>query len=264
MVLYPNEKNKTYFGLSYMNQIQDYGIYGEEVTATLPVTRQSTIIGLGFRPSKQTTFVLSDALIVNQSTSGKSKTGIGDPSLEGRYTFIELSSDRPFYPQIQGIIAVKPGWANSVYEQEENSGLDVFGSGFHEGLLGADLWWGTSKLRFGFVNSLNLSLTRKDNNGVNIQKGIELQTLGSAAVDLFNPLLSLSTGLEHQRKMKDMRDGKQISSSEVRQNNAFLSLKWTPQIAIEWRLSYFAAALFGSRENATSSRSTTLGYARSI
>ncbi len=265
MVLYPNEENKVYFGVSWTGQLRDYDYFGLDLPAARPDARQATTLGLGFKPLKELSLVLSDSILVNYAnTENRSKTGIGDPFLESRYTFVELSFDRPYQPQVQTILAVKPTWTSSVFDYEDEGGLDIFGSGFHEFFLGLDLWWGIPQFKGGLSSTFGYSLPRETQEGDRIERGLQNKSLVSLTTNFWKNQLSAVVGLEKQLRARDRFNSKLVDLSESEQNNAFASLKFNPTLSEEWKLSYMAAAFAGTRQNATAQRSTILGYSRSL
>ncbi len=256
LVLYPNEKVKTYFGLSQQAQIRAVGADSQIFHSTQAEQKSTYTVGFGFRLYPTLALVFNQPYTKN-TAAGQSKTGSGDPSFEGRWLIVPGAWDRPLLPQMQVIFGHKFSLARSINETEDMRQLDVFGNGFDESTLGIDSWWGMMFLKPGFALMLSKPWAR-DYSGIRIQRGLRTQIVYGLG-HTFWEVLHLNSGIRNDFKTKDRSDGDLVADSDSLQYDFFTSLRWSNSIQ-EIKVTGTLSSFGKQNKNAVRSKNFSIGF----
>lgn len=260
LILYPNEKIKTYLGIQRQSSIESVSRNGTVSTAAEPETKTTLNLAFGFRPTSRIAIVYTQPYLRNEA-EGTAKTGTGDPSLESRLTLEQGAWDRPAVPQIQTVVGHKFSVAPSIHKTKDLRQRDVFGNGFDETGLGMDIWWNMLPAKPGLAVITSRSWPRSYS-GIEVERGLRTQVIvgiGHTIAEQFH----LNGGLRIDQKAKDKTDGNVITDSDSRQNDFFASCRWSHQLQ-EITLSLFWAGIGNSNKNSVRSKSLSLGWAYAI
>lgn len=143
--------------------------------------------------------VYNDQVVVGKTGS---KTGMGDPVLEGRYTLWEELYFLPYRPQLNFYGGVRFPVGTSTYNSKDSLGTDVAGEGvgiFHGGVSASKLYRPFQlSLDAGFFYPLFRQVTTVRGRSIepyHFKPGNRIQLIESIAY-LFNPTWSTSVGLK--------------------------------------------------------------------
>jgi hypothetical protein len=160
LVLYPNEKTKSYLGYSQGSGFRNVNADGKIVASGGPERKEiiTTSIGHSLSPRSFVTFGIP---YVSNSRGSRRRSGAGDPLWSVRYTLVLPLLSQPLRPQVQLLAAFKHAQAPSIYDaQDEKYLLDVRGSGFREFRSGIDIWNGQRAFKYGLAHTVTHSESR--------------------------------------------------------------------------------------------------------
>ncbi len=257
LVLYPNETVKAYFALTRQDDfsvVDGAGVRGAEIG---PQTKQTAVAAVGatFLTDGFATLTLPR---VENARDGRSDSGVGDPLLSVHWTIVQPSMLSPKKPQVQVFAAHKKAVGRSVYEAEDVSWLDVFGGGFDESRVGADLWWGSSTVKAGIAATV-LSPHAREIDGVERRPGRGARATATVGY-AFGELGKVVAGTTVERRGKREAGGEAIKGSETVDNAVFLGGDVMVTATQAVRLTVSRSAAYGRNRNASSARGVTLAW----
>ena len=258
LILYPNERFKSYLGFSRTNGFRSVGADGAVGESYGPEAKASDTLALGFGLSLRSFVTVTEALIENRGQS-ELKRGAGDPLFAARYTLLLQEMDEPWIPQVQLITGFRPAWAKSVQTTADT--LEMFGSGFPEYKLGVDLWWGMQDappLRFGAAHIGTRSM-RRTYSGMDIQPG-QLSRTNVTIGYAFEPYGKVLFGATREVRAVTRVDGEVQEASDSEMNGVFVTGdgKWDDTSMA--RLTLSRQGNWGRNRQGTQSSTMTLAW----
>lgn len=249
LILYPNERFKAYLGLSHANVVANINPDGSTASPGGIENKQALTLagGVGFTPRSFATLTIP---MLRNVGSNASRTAIGDASIAGRYTLVMQSIDEPLVPQVQLTYGYKHSYARSLYESRElKTQLDVFGSGFSDVRLGADIWLGMPVIKPGVALHLAKALPAKMH-GVSYEPGLVTRatlSVGYMPTDMWR----LTVGINRDQRDVVSVDGRELSNTEQLNHSAFVTSDYMFDLQTSLRLSLSRqAALFANANTA--------------
>lgn len=257
LVLYPNETVKAYLGLSRQDDFSVVDGDGARGSEMGPESKATVVAAFG------ATF-LTDGFAtltvprVENARDGRSASGIGDPLLSVHWTVVPSSMLAPEKPQLQVFLARKQAVGKSVYEAEDESWLDVFGGGFDESRVGADLWWGSSTMKAGLATTL-LYPHAREIDGVERRPGRGARATATVGYG-FGDRGKVIAGTMIERRGKRAAAAASIDGSETADNAVFIGGDVKVTAMQSMRLTLSRSAAYGLNRNASSARGVTLAW----
>lgn len=261
MILYPNERNKLYFGLSRSSNFQNVDSDGTLSTAGGPEVKEAATLsyGHGFTPRSFATITLP---FIRNVLDDSTETSPGDPSVAGRYTVVMQSIAEPLLPQVQVVAGYKHAQATSIHDtQELKTQIDVFGTGFSEAKAGVDVWYGQGDVKLGAAHTI-IAPQERSFDDVSYQPGIGHRSTLSVGYSV--GVLKGTIGANRERRGPLRVDGVEQDSSKQLNNSAFVTTEWmaTPMDVV--RMTVARQAAFGQNQSTARSNSLSIAYMRSI
>lgn len=262
LVLYPNESQKMYFGMSRASNFENVDQSGKTQTSSLgPKNKTQLHISYGKSFGSRSFVTVGIPLMVN-SHSRNSEYSYGDPMLSGRYTVLPMTLANEYRPQIQFLASYKPAIAKSVHESKDPEGLDVFGNGYTQFRAGIDIWSGMTWLQYGLAQTLAFSVPKTADDH-KLQPGIEYRTvfsLGHTFEDTAKCTLGISRLFTDER-----RDQNQVvANSDQLNHSVFVTGEYFVDTVSTVRLTLTRQAAVFHNHNTLRSDSLTVAYMRSF
>ena len=257
LILYPNERIKDYFGLSQTGNFKNVNPDGSTSSAGGPSKKQTWTLATGRSFSPRAFMTLTVPYIKNFRDE-QSKASLGDPSLAGRYSLVLQSFDDPWTPQVQVVYGYKLSNAQSIHESRDlKTLLDVFGNGFSEIKVGADIWFGQTRWKPG-ISQLFSWPQQRTFNGVSYRPGLHSRTTVSLGYNWFeNWKMTIGVNRDSQGRLR--LNGEEQDDSAQLNHSLFLSSDVMISGVDSVRLSLSRqAALF---QNYSTSKSETVSFA---
>lgn len=261
MILYPNERNKLYFGLSRSSNFQNVDSDGALSTAGGPEVKEAATLsyGHGFTPRSFATITLP---FMRNVLGDSAETSPGDPSLAGRYTLVMQSMAEPLVPQVQVVAGYKYAQATSIHDSKElKTQIDVFGTGFSEAKAGVDVWYGQSDVKLGAAHTI-IAPQERSFDGVSYQPGIGHRSTLSVGYSV--GILKGTIGANRERRGALRVDGVEQGSSKLVNNSAFVTAELMATSMDIVRMTVARQAAFGKNQNTARSNALSIAYMRSI
>lgn len=261
MILYPNEKQKFYFGLGRTSGFRNVDGDGTVSTAGGPTVKETATFsyGYGFSPRSFATLTIPFA---RNELEGDSRTSMGDPSVATRYTVVMQSIAEPWLPQVQAVAGYKQSQATSIHDSEElKTQIDVFGTGFSEAKAGVDVWYGQSDLKVGFAHAFVFPQERSFD-GLKYQPGLGQRSTASVGYGFAHAKATIGANQEVRRRMRV--DGEEQVDSDQLNHSAFLTLEVMPSPLDTIRISGGRQAAFGANKSTARSNALTAAYMKAL
>lgn len=263
LILYPNETWKV---LVAAGRTTDYryvepdGSYG---TAAGPVAKDAFTLAvgraLGYRGFVTLTVPYVHNVGENRGGESEAAWGLGDAAVNGRWTALPQVFTEPWLPQIQLMAGYRHSRARSMHTSAHPQLLDVFGTGFSEGRLGVDVWFGMLPWKVGFAEVISVPLAR-DLAGMRIRPGPALRSVVTTGYAR-DRLGKVVVGLVREDAAALSEDSVPVADSGRTSHALFFSLdaEITDQDSV--RLSASRLAAFGSH-NTSQATVVALAYMR--
>ncbi len=277
LVLFPAETFKIYGGVAVTPQFESTGPDGLTLQTAGPNRRVNSTVAAGIALSPRGFFTVAQTVVTNSRTrtnnsdarkSSASKSGAADPSFSGRYTVMMLQLSRPLIPQIQILGGYRPALARSIHDSSDANLLDVFGSGFDEVRVGADLWLGMLSVKTGVAMTLTESIAAR-RSGILLKPGTLVRLTTSltmlSTVDHFGinvQLVKLAAGVTADRRTRAAADRELVDGSEQSVNGAFISADLAALESDSVKFTVARQGVFGVVKNAVASTTWSLAWAR--
>jgi hypothetical protein len=261
VILNPYENHKLYLGLSSQSGFRDIDQHGESRRSYGPKQKQSLDLAFAQRVTARA-FVSAVANFGRNVHEAQSVMQNGDASLNARFNLVQANIAEPWIPQIQVLVSHRFALGRSVYEQRREHGLDVFGAGYDETYLGADLWYGMNAIMYGgSVLFGRQDATTTDAGTVKpgpMQRWIG--TVGGMPLDD----TKLIGGVIQEKRGSFTLDGEEQPKSERLTHDLFLTLETLFPEGSNYRVSLNRRAAFGKNRNAVEANIITLAWMRAL
>ena len=257
VILNPNESSKLYLGLTQQSGFLDVNLHGERRSSFGPDLKQSMDLAAAQRLGSRVfaSAVLNFARNVHGS---QSETQIGDVTLNSRATLVQQNFAEPLIPQVQLLMSHRFGIGRSVYQQRREHFLDVFGAGYDETYVGADLWFGMTPIMAGGSVIFGFPGAAHTESG-SLQLG-RLQKLIGTLGFLPSPDVKLIGGfIREQREGSELNHLPQADSDKL-DHDLFLTMETLYTEGSNFRLSVSKKAAFGSNKNAVVANVVAVGW----
>jgi hypothetical protein len=261
LILNPYEKQKIYFGLGLQTGFQDIDQHGQQRSSYGPRQKQSLDLAFAQRVSTRA-FVSAVANFGRNVHGDESEMQNGDASLNTRFNVLQQNIAEPWIPQIQFIASHRFALGRSIYEQRREHGLDVFGAGYDETYLGADLWYGMSTIMWG-VSVLFGRPDAADSEAGAIKPGAMqrwIATAGGMPLDE----VKLIGGLIQEKRGAFALEGTKQPDSERRTHDLFLTMETLYPEGSNYRVTLNQRAAWGDNQNAVKATAITLAWMRAL
>lgn len=277
LVLFPAEALKIHGSISVTPQLESTGPDGSALQSAGPDRRVTSTFAAGMAISPRGFLTVSQSLVTNSriassepgmSPSTQSQSGIGDPSVSGRYTLVMPQLSRPLIPQVQILAGYRPAMVRSIHDSSDVHLLDVFGSGFDEIRIGTDLWLGMLAVKPGLAASVTESVATRHNStllkpGTLIRATCSLS--GAVPVGDFGIVaqpVKLSAGLTAERRGRATADHETVEGSEQSVNGAFVSADFPAFESDSIKVTVARQGVFGIVKNSVVSTNWAMAWAR--
>lgn len=262
MILTPAEEWKLYLGLARNGAYRNIDSNGLELKETGPDVKVTLTSTLGKSINNRAFLSVTVPFLIN-TKDGRSKSGVGDISMGGRYTLLFQSFIEPWIPQIQLLGSYKYARAKSVYDSEDQDRMDVFGGGMSEYEAGVDVWFGMYDAKVGFSQTFGFPQVRTFAD-VEIAPGRVSRTTVTLGYGI-DPYGTVLGGVNREAKREIRTDGIEIFDSNQISHSPFLTyeakLSDVDTVRATWLKQ--AEAHFVNK-NVTRSTGVTLAYLRSF
>ncbi len=261
LILYPNERIKTYTGFASSQIIANINTDGSVASAGGVNAKQSLLFafGYGFTPRSFATLTVPYLRNIGDE---QTRTSPGDPSLAGRYTVVMQSLVAPWIPQVQMTYAYKHAQARSLRESQELTLIDVFGSGFSEVKLGTDIWFGMTRVKPGISMQVIKPLA-EEFHGVAYEPGLVTRatlSLGYAVIEAWR----LTAGINRDQRGLIRVDGETKTGTEELNHSVFLSSDYMLDADATIRLSLARQAAVFDNYNTAKLDTVSAAYMRTF
>ena len=250
LVLYPNEAWKLYLGLARQGAYRYLQADGQVGWQDGPQHQDSLTLAVG-RGLTRAIFVTVTAPMLRQTGAAGAAWGLGDLSLNARWTLLPQTFVAPWRPQLQLSSGYRLPTASLWSWRQADLGMAAA-----EARLGTDLWWGMHAWQAGSAAWLLLPHPYVTGQG-RVQPGMGLRLLATVAYRV--PLGRLGLGLVHERRGRLRAEGRLVAGSQVQQNALFATLEAQIGGGQAVRLMVSRSAVFLSR-NARQSTAITLAW----
>jgi hypothetical protein len=178
-VLFPSESLKVQTSMS-QSQTQSYVDQSGRVYAPVGSdTRQSLSLAAGLGLSPRGFIAIQQPFQQNSADEGRVvSSGLGDPSMYGRYSLVLPDLTSSHIPQVQIIGAYKANTGKSRYDNvERRYQSDVFGTGHQEIKTGVDVFFSRLPWLWGGAISYAYQIPRRDDDNIWQRPGGKLNML---------------------------------------------------------------------------------------
>ncbi|SMF08905.1 hypothetical protein [Pseudobacteriovorax antillogorgiicola] len=257
LVLYPSENLKYYLGLTQASGFRNFDPSGKSFRTQSTDIKRSFTLALGYRFSQK--LFITSSLPYQQNIKGSaSQQGIGDPSIGLHYIAILPSFSEPHVPQLQLVANGKLRQADGMNESLDPEQLDVFGSGYNELGLGADLWWGMTAWKFGLAQAWTYSLA-EEFSGVSYQPGWQSQSILTFGRD-YSAKGKLIGGLKYDFRGEVEIDDRAQPGSEIRNVSSFVTIDYLLTTERQLRLTWDRRGMTQANKNGFRQDSIIFAY----
>ena len=261
VILNPSEQRKFYLGLNHQNSFQDIDLRGQVRASYGPQTKTQMEVAWAerLRPQLFGSIVLGYAY---NRRAPDTASGLGDGTINLRYTVWQPSMLEPWLPQLQFMVSHRFGLGRSVYESKREHYLDVFGAGFDETSLGFDSWWGMNAL-VGGVSFIYSQPWEENTEAGAIRVGAAQKLIVSVGAMPW-PECKLLTGMVREQRLATRLDGEAQAESDRLAGDAFFSAETLIPEGDNVRLIVSRKAALGRLKNTSRAWSYTLAWMRTL
>ncbi len=261
VILNPYENHKLYLGVSYQSGFKDVDHRGQSRRSYGPEHKQGLDLAYAQRLTSRA-FVSAVTNFGRNSYGDQSVRDRGDASLNARFNVVQANIAEPWIPQLQILVSHRFALGRSIYESRRDHGLDVFGAGYDETYLGADLWYGMSTIMFGgsvLVGRPDLA----SSDAGDIKPGSMQRWIGTVG-GLVQDEVKLIGGVIQEKRGAFALDGDQQPDSERRTHDLFLTMETLYAEGSNYRVTLNRRAAFGENRNAVQATVLTLAWMRAL
>lgn len=261
VILNPNEKQKFYLGLSHQDGIKDINPDGDAVKSYGPKVKES--MDLAFAQRLHPKIFASAVVNFGRNVYGSdSAMQNGDITLNTRTTLLQQNIADPFIPQIQVMVGHRFAIARSIYDFRQDHMLDVFGAGYDETYVGADIWYGMSPVMFG--GSVIFGFPEETDSPDGTIKPGRLQRMIATIGGMPWTEAKLIGGFIHEQRGGFQLDGADQDSSDRLSHDLFLTAETLYSEGSNYRLSLSRRAAFGENKTGVRVNVMTLAWMRPL
>ncbi|WP_218110156.1 hypothetical protein [Oligoflexus tunisiensis] len=261
VVLNPYENHKLYLGLSQQAGFRDIDKNGEHRRGYGPERKQTLDLAWAERLSSQA-FVSAVATFGRNVRGSDSEMQNGDLALNARWNLMQANIAEPWIPQVQLLVSHRFAVGRSMYDQKRDYALDVFGAGYDETYVGADLWYGMNTLMFG--GSVIFGLPQAvDTEAGRIQPGAMQRWIGTVG-GLVREDVKLIGGVIHEQRGGFEYKGEKQPDSDRLSHDAFLTFETLFIEGSNYRLTLNRRGVLGRNRNAVHAHGFTLAWMRAL
>ncbi|HET9239141.1 MAG TPA: hypothetical protein VFO10_17915 [Oligoflexus sp.] len=261
VILNPYENHKLYLGLSHQSDFRDIDQHGTKRRSYGPQQKQSLDLAYAQRLTARA-FVSAVTNFGRNAYQGQSEMQNGDASLHMRFNVVQPNIAEPWIPQLQLLVGHRFALGRSIYDQRRDHALDVFGAGYDETYLGADLWYGMSSIMFG--GSLLFGRPDSATSEAGTVKPGPMQraiaTVGGMPIDA----VKIIGGAIQEKREGFMLDGASQPDSDRLTHDLFLTMETLYPEGSNYRVTLNRRAAFGSNRNAVEATAITLAWMRAL
>lgn len=261
VILNPYENHKLYLGLSHQGDFQDIDQNGTKRRSYGPQHKQSLDLAYAQRLTGRA-FVSAVTNFGRNVYQGQSEIQNGDASLHMRFNVVQPNIAEPWIPQLQILFGHRFALGRSIYDQRRDHALDVFGAGYDETYLGADLWYGMNTLMFG--GSLLFGRPDSASSEAGTVKPGPMQRAIATLGGMPDESMKIIGGAIQEKRGTFMLDGASQPDSDRLTHDLFLTLETLYQEGSNYRVTLNRRAAFGSNRNAVEATAITLAWMRAL
>jgi len=262
LILYPNEDLKFYFSLGHQKVEKEVSAASKRDDVYGPKQKTNALLSLGLRLHYDLFTTFTTGLQFNQREGHKGQ-GVVDPSLLFRYTIVNQTFEKPWYPQIQGVLGYKHAQGTSIHSSKEPDLVDVTSSGYSDIKIGFDVWYGMHDIRGGIAYLRLISLPRKESDGSKNENGLTHRWTATLGYQL-SAMFKVTGGLNRQTTEARRYQGSLVDDSEIQDHSAFVNLDFMGYESQSVRLGYVQSALLPTDRLTTQTQSMTLAFLFSL
>jgi hypothetical protein len=182
--------------------------------------------------------------------------------LNARWNVLQQNIAEPWIPQVQLLLSHRFAVGRSMYDLKRDYAMDVFGAGYDETFVGADLWYGMSALMFG--GSVIFGLPQPaDTEAGKIRPGNMQRWIGTVG-GLVREDVKLIGGLIHEQRGAFEYRGEKQPDSDRLSHDAFLTLETLFIEGSNYRLTLNRRGVWGENRNAVHAHGFTLAWMRAL
>lgn len=262
LVLYPNESQKFYIGVSRASNFDSINESGNVQTDTMGPKNKSQVqlsYGMSFGTRS---FVTVGIPLLGNSHTRNSEYGFGDPMLSGRYTVLPMTLANEYRPQVQLLASYKPAIAKSIHTSKDPDGLDIFGSGYTQYRIGLDIWSGMTWLQYGMAQTFAFSGPRTVGDH-KLQPGMEYRTVFSLG-HTFEETAKFTMGLSRTYASEKKDNNIVVENSQQINNALFVTWDYFVDTVSTVRLTLARQAAVFHNTNTLRSDSLSVAYMRAF
>lgn len=261
VILNPYENHKLYLGLSSQSGFKDVDQHGKSRRSYGPEQKQSLDLAYAQRVTGRA-FVSAVASFGRNQYDERSLMQNGDASLNARFNVIQPNMAEPWVPQLQILVGHRFALGRSIYESRRDYALDVFGAGYDESYLGADLWFGMSTIMFGGSVLLGRPDTASSDAGA-IKPGPMQRWIGTVG-GLVQEEIKLIGGVIQEKRGTFTLEGEKQPDSDRRTHDIFLTMETLYAEGSNYRVTLNQRAAWGQNRNAVEATVLTLAWMRAL
>lgn len=261
VILNPYENHKLYLGLSYQSGFKDIDQHGKIRRSYGPEAKQGLDLAYAQRLTSRA-FVSAVANFGRNAYGSQSVMQNGDASLNARFNVVQPNMAEPWIPQLQILVSHRFALGRSIYESRRDHGLDIFGAGYDETYLGADLWYGMSAIMFGG----SVLLGRPDQTSTDagaVKPGPMQRWIGTLGGLLLEDV-KLIGGVIQEKRGSFTLDGEKQPDSERRTHDLFLTLETLYAEGSNYRVTLNRRGAWGDNRNAVEATGITMAWMRAL
>jgi hypothetical protein len=258
LILYPNEDLKFFGSFGLQKVTREVSTAGKRGEVFGPDTKYPLVLSLGARFNRRGFVTLTSGYQIN-TKEDKQGQGAIDPSFMVRYTVLSQSFDEPWIPQVQGLVGYKRSTGRSIHTSQDKDLIDITSSGFDEGKIGIDLWYGMFDFKGGLAFLGILPQPRTESDGSKNEAGNIQRWTVTGAYQL-SDALKLSAGLNRQSSGTRRYEDQTVDDSETLDHSGFLNMDFMGYDTQSVRLGATKTALFSDDRLTTETYSFTLAF----
>lgn len=261
VILNPNETGKFYLGLAQQSQFQDIDSHGDKQPSFGPKIKQTLDLAYAQRIHPR---IFASAVFNfgrNLDDAGTDMQN-GDVTLNTRTTLYLQNFAEPWLPQIQLLFSHRLAAGRSVQESQREHYRDVFGAGYDETYLGADLWCGMLPIMFGGSVLYGFPGRQETPSGL-LQVG-RMQRLIATFGTMPMAEFKVIGGLIHDQRGGSTLDGDDQPNSDKLSHDLFLTAETLLNEASNYRLTLARRAALLKNKNASAATVVTLAWQRAL
>ena len=238
LVLYPNERWKVLLGLARQGRYRHLEHDASRGYQDGPAYQDTATLALG-RALGRDAFLTLVAPLLRRAGAGASDWGLGDLSINGRWTFLPQSIAAPWRPQLQ----LSTGYRLPTARPWGGPSQGDLGAPGAEARLGMDVWWGMHAWQLGLA-AWALLPHGYERAETQVQPGRALRAL--LVLAYAQPSGRISMGLVREQRWALAEAGAPVPRSQVLQHSLFAALEAQLGGVGALRLTAAQAALFAS------------------